>query len=91
MPNAPRSVARHCISCTAHCPHAVWRLIARFPLPTTPRQCGHALQQLHYQPPTGIVAKHCSSSTTLSPRVVWACMKTVPLPNAPGHYGGAML
>ena len=76
----------HCSSFTAHRPQAVWRFvwwfIAGVPLPTTPRQCSGALQevpahcaQVVWQPfhcllPLGSVALRSRSSLPTAPRRV---------------------
>ena len=48
------------MSSTAHCPHTVRHCFGGFPAPTTLKECGQALQQLHYQTLTCSVAKDCS-------------------------------
>ena len=53
FPRPPGGVAVHCRSSTTQCPQALWQCIAGVALPTTPKQCGSALQHLHCPLPRG--------------------------------------
>ena len=72
----------HCTNCTAHCPQAVRECAVGVAVPTTHRQCGISLQELHCPPPQGSQVVHCTSSTAHCPWVVWQRMTRVPLPVA---------
>ena len=78
-PSPPASGATHCRSSTAHCPHAVRQCIARIPLPTTPRHCGGALQEVQRPLPLSSVAVHDTSSNAHCPQAVWQCIARVSL------------
>ena len=63
--------------------------IAGIPLPTAPRRCGSALQELHRPLPPGSVAVHNRSSTAHCPQAVRQCIVGVALPTAPRQCGTA--
>ena len=52
-------------------------------MPTTPRQWGGALQELHCPLPPGNEAVHCRSSAAHCPQAVRHCIAEVALPTAP--------
>ena len=54
-------------------------------MPTNPRHCGNALQELHGPLPLGSEAVHCRSTTAYCPQIVRQCTSGAPLPNASRH------
>ena len=59
-------------------------------MPTSPNQCGSALQGFHRPLPLGSEALHCRSCTAHCLRLVRHCIARVPLSTAPRHCGGAL-
>ena len=55
------------------------RCMTGVPLPTAPRQCGRALQELHSPLPLGSGAVQCRSCTAHCPQAVWQSIAGVPL------------
>ena len=75
----------HCRSSTAPCPQAVRQCSAGVALPTAPRQCGSALQELHCPPPPGPGAVCCRSTTAHCPRQGGSVLQEMPGPLPQGR------